>query len=144
PQATAETIDADGWLHTGDLGTMDKRGYLRITGRVKEMIIRGGENLFPVEIENAMLEHAAVAECAVAGIPDEKWGEQVACFMRYAGGEQPDPSELKSFIRERLAPHKTPAFWVWVEEWPLTGSGKVQRFKLSEGFVRGDYEALGA
>jgi fatty-acyl-CoA synthase len=135
PDATAAAIDRDGWLHTGDLGTMDARGYLTITGRVKEMIIRGGENLFPAEIENAMLEHDAIAECAVVGIPDEKWGEQVACFMRPAGDDRPDDASLKAFIRERLAPQKTPQFWIWVEEWPLTGSGKIQKFKLREAFV---------
>lgn len=144
PEATAKTIDAEGWLHTGDLGRMDARGYCKITGRVKEMIIRGGENLFPAEIENAMLEHAAIAEVAVVGIPDEKWGEQVACFMRAKGGEKPDAAALKVFIRERLAAQKTPQFWVWVDEWPLTGSGKIQKFKLREQFEAGLYEGKGA
>lgn len=139
PQATAETIDEDGWLHTGDLGRMDARGYLRITGRVKEMIIRGGENLFPAEIENALLEHEAIAEIAIVGIADDKWGEQVACFMRCGTSEKPANAELKAFIRERLAPQKTPAYWIWVDEWPLTGSGKIQRFKLAEAFERGDF-----
>ncbi len=139
PEATAEAIDGDGWLHTGDLGTMDARGYFRITGRVKEMIIRGGENLFPAEIEAAMLEHPMVAEVAVAGVPDEKWGEIVACFMRAAGGEKPSVDELRAFIRERLSPQKTPAHWVWVEEWPLTGSGKIQKFALGEAFARGEF-----
>ncbi len=139
PEATAEAIDKEGWLHSGDLGTMDERGYLKITGRVKEMIIRGGENLFPAEIENTMLEHPMIAEVAVAGIPDDKWGELVACFMRAADGDRPTESELRSFIRERLSPQKTPAFWVWVNEWPMTGSGKIQKFVLSEAFVRGDY-----
>lgn len=141
PEATAKTIDAEGWLHTGDLGRMDARGYLKITGRVKEMIIRGGENLFPAEIENALLEHAAIAEIAVVGVPDEKWGEQVVCFMRCGGGDRPTPADLKAFIRERLAPQKTPAYWVFVESWPLTGSGKIQKFKLAEGFAAGQYEA---
>lgn len=144
PEATAAAIDADGWLHTGDLGTMDARGYLKITGRVKEMIIRGGENLFPAEIENAMLEHECVAEAAVVGIPDEKWGEQVACFMRATSMDKPSPHELKSFIRERLSPQKTPAFWIWVEAWPLTGSGKIQKFRLREQFEQGVHEALQA
>ena len=130
PEATAEAIDSDGWLHTGDLGTMDERGYCKITGRVKEMIIRGGENLFPAEIEAAMLEHPMVAEVAVAGVADEKWGELVACFMRAAEGEKPSVDELRGFIRERLSPQKTPAYWVWVTEWPMTGSGKIQKFEL--------------
>ncbi|MEM1132211.1 MAG: AMP-binding protein [Pseudomonadota bacterium] len=140
PEATAAAIDANGWLHTGDLGTMDERGYCKITGRVKEMIIRGGENLFPAEIEAAMLEHPMVAEVAVAGVPDDRWGEIVACFMRPADGEKPSADELKAFIRERLSPQKTPTHWVWVDSWPLTGSGKIQKFALSEAFVRGEYE----
>ncbi len=142
PAATAETIDAEGWLHTGDLGTMNSRGYVKITGRVKEMIIRGGENLFPAEIEAAMLEHPAIAEVAVAGVPDEKWGEIVACFMRLAeGAERPSDDELKAFIRERLSPQKTPAHWVWLTQFPLTGSGKIQKFALAEQFSRGDFES---
>ncbi|WP_428409123.1 class I adenylate-forming enzyme family protein [Hyphococcus sp.] len=144
PEATAAAIDSDGWLHTGDLGTMDARGYVKITGRVKEMIIRGGENLFPAEIENAMLEHPCVAEVAVVGIPDEKWGEQVACFMRAGAGGKPSPAELKSFIRERLSPQKTPAFWIWVDAWPLTGSGKIQKFRLREQFESGEHDILTA
>ena len=140
PEATAETIDPDGWLHTGDLGSMSARGYVKITGRVKEMIIRGGENLFPAEIEAAMLEHPAIAEVAVAGVPDEKWGEIVACFMRLCEGmERPSDDELKAFVRERLSPQKTPAHWVWLTEFPLTGSGKIQKFALSEMFVRGEF-----
>ncbi len=139
PEATAKAIDRNGWLHTGDLGRMDARGYLKITGRVKEMIIRGGENLFPAEIENAMLEHPAIGEVAVVGVPHEKWGEEVACFMRARGPARPSPADLKAFIRERLSPQKTPAYWIWVDAWPLTGSGKIQKFKLAEGFAKGEF-----
>lgn len=141
PEATAKAIDADGWLHTGDLGRMDQRGYVRITGRVKEMIIRGGENLFPVEIENAMLEHPDVGEVAVVGVPCPTYGEQVACFMRPSGERRPDAAELKAFIRQRLSPQKTPKHWIWVDQWPLTGSGKIQKFKLAEQYVAGEHEA---
>lgn len=140
PKATAETVDADGWLHTGDLGTMDERGYVRITGRVKEMIIRGGENLFPAEIEAALLEHPAIAEVAVAGVPDKKWGEIVAAFLRLAdGSERPSEAELRTFIRQRLSPQKTPAHWVWVSEFPLTGSGKIKKFDMAEAFANGEF-----
>jgi fatty-acyl-CoA synthase len=139
PEATAKAIDADGWLHTGDLGRMDSRGYVAITGRVKEMIIRGGENLFPAEIENAMLEHEDVGEVAVIGVPCPVYGEQVACFMKPKGGRRPDRAELKAFIRERLSPQKTPKHWLWVDQWPLTGSGKIQKFKLAEQFARGEH-----
>lgn len=142
PEATKAAVDGDGWLHTGDLGRMDARGYLTITGRVKEMIIRGGENLFPAEIENAMLEHEDIAEVAVVGVPDDKWGEQVACFMRATCDKPPEPASLKSFIRARLSPQKTPAFWIYVDEWPLTGSGKIQKFKLAEAFERDEFNVL--
>ncbi|MEM0984662.1 MAG: AMP-binding protein [Pseudomonadota bacterium] len=142
PEATAAAIDDDGWLHTGDLGQMDARGYVKITGRVKEMIIRGGENLFPAEIENVMLEHPNVDEVAVVGIPDEKWGEQVACFIRSDGADGLVAAELKAFVRERLAPQKTPAYWIQVAEWPLTGSGKIQKFKLAEQFSAGEHPVL--
>ncbi len=137
PEATAATIDGEGWLHTGDLGRMDARGYVAVTGRVKEMIIRGGENLFPAEIENAMLEHPAINEICVVGIPDEKWGEIVACFIRSDAADKPTRDELVSFCRERLSPQKTPAHWIYVKEWPLTGSGKIQRFHLRDQFVKG-------
>ena len=143
-EATSAAIDEEGWLHTGDLGRLDVRGYLKITGRVKEMIIRGGENLFPAEIENAMLEHDDIAEVAVLGVPDEKWGEQVACFIRAQGSSRPDAGALKAFIRERLSPQKTPYYWIYVEEWPLTGSNKIQKFKLAEAFERGEFELLTA
>jgi fatty-acyl-CoA synthase len=144
PEATAKTIDKDGWLHTGDLGRMDARGYLKITGRVKEMIIRGGENLFPAEIENAMLEHNDIAQVAVVGVPDDVYGEQVACFMQARGDNRPAPAQLKAFIRERLSPQKTPQYWIWVEAWPLTGSGKIQKFVLAEQFAKGEHKALQA
>ncbi len=143
PDATAAAIDDDKWLHTGDLGRMNARGYVSITGRVKEMIIRGGENLFPAEIENAMLEHEAILEVAVVGVPDDKWGEQVACFMRCGDDEtKPDPASLKAFIRERLSPQKTPYYWIWVDDWPLTGSGKIQKFKLAEEFTENNFDAF--
>ncbi len=141
PEATAKTIDADGWLYTGDLGTMDARGYVKVTGRVKEMIIRGGENLFPAEIENIMLEHPAIAEVAVVGIPDDRWGEQVACFVR-TDGTKPEVMEMVDHCRQSLSPQKTPHYWIFVDEWPLTGSGKIQKFKLRDNFVDGQYDAL--
>jgi fatty-acyl-CoA synthase len=139
PEATAKTVDADGWLHTGDLGTIDARGFVRITGRTKEMIIRGGENLFPAEIENAMLEHADLAEVAVVGLPDKRYGEIVACFMRPAGANRPTKAELVKFCRGILSPQKTPAVWVYVEAWPLTGSGKIRKFRLRAMYEAGEF-----
>jgi fatty-acyl-CoA synthase len=142
PDATAKAIDADGWLRTGDLGSMDARGYVRITGRVKDMIIRGGENLFPVEIENVLLEHPAVAEVAVVGIPDDRWGETVACFMRLAPGAALDRMALVDHCRTRLSPQKTPAHWIEVDAWPLTGSGKIQKFLLRDRFLNQEFREI--
>jgi fatty-acyl-CoA synthase len=86
-----------------------------------------------------MLEHDAIAECAVVGVPDERYGELVSCFMRPSGEDRPSDAELKDFVRERLSPQKTPTYWFWVAEWPLTGSGKVQKFKLREAYERGEF-----
>ena len=138
-EATAEAIDADGWLHTGDLGRMDARGYVTITGRVKEMIIRGGENHFPAEIENVLLEHASVAEVAVVGLPDETWGEVIAAFVRTEGGLELDRDTLHAHCRARLSPQKTPTLWCPVDGFPMTGSGKIQKFRLRDGYVAGQY-----
>jgi fatty-acyl-CoA synthase len=138
PEATAKTIDADGWLHTGDLGTMDVRGFVKVTGRVKEMIIRGGENLFPAEIENVLLEHADVAEVAVVGVPDARFGEAVAAFIRPAAGAAFDPAALIAHCRANIAAQKTPTHWIEVSEWPMTGSGKIQKFALRDQWVAGE------
>jgi fatty-acyl-CoA synthase len=135
PAATAAAIDADGWLHTGDLAKMDERGYCTIDGRLKEMIIRGGENIYPREIEAVLFSHPDVADAAVVGIPDERWGEQVAAFVRPAAGHTPDPAALFSYCRARLAPFKAPQFWAVVDDFPLTGSGKVQKFRLQDEFA---------
>jgi acyl-CoA synthetase (AMP-forming)/AMP-acid ligase II len=141
PEATAAAIDADGWLHTGDLGSMDARGYCRIGGRLKDMIIRGGENIYPREIEQVLFEHEDVADVAVLGVPDATWGEQVAAFIRPAEGRTPDPDALFAYCRGRLAPFKTPRHWRIVDEFPLTPSGKVQKFVLRERFVAGSESA---
>ena len=141
PEATAEAIDADGWFHTGDLGRMDSRGYVSITGRVKEMIIRGGENLFPVEIENAILEHPDVAQVAVVGVDDEILGEIPVAFVRLADGATLDPDALRAHTRTLLAAQKTPAKWVAVKEYPMTGSGKIQKFQLRDKYLAGEYGA---
>lgn len=139
PAATAKTIDRDGWLHTGDLGTMDARGFLRITGRLKDMIIRGGENLFPAEIENALVTHPGVAEVAVVGAPDPKWGEIAICFLRANTGAHLTKVDLVRHVRKDLAAPKTPAHWIVVEEFPLTASGKIQKFVLRDKYLAGDY-----
>jgi fatty-acyl-CoA synthase len=138
-KATAEAIDADGWLHTGDLATMDERGYCRITGRLKEMVIRGGENLFPAEIEAVLHEHPAIVEAAVVGVPDPRMGEELAAFIRAAAGQPPDEQELRAHVRARLAAPKTPRYWIFVDEFPLTGSGKIQKFVLRERWEKGEF-----
>ena len=137
PEATARAIDADDWYHTGDLASMDGDGYVRIEGRVKDMIIRGGENIYPREIEDVLFAHPAIAEVAVVGVPDERWGEVVAAYLRTAPGQpRPADDELRAFCRESLAPYKTPLHWVFVEAFPLTPSGKIQKFRLQEDFAR--------
>jgi fatty-acyl-CoA synthase len=137
PEATASAIDADGWYHTGDMASLDARGYLRIEGRIKEMIIRGGENIYPREIEDALFAHPAVAEAAVIGVPDETWGEVVVAYVRPVPGQPPPaPEELRAHGRERLAPYKTPVHWVIVDAFPMTPSGKIQKFRLRADFAR--------
>ena len=135
PGATSAAIDAEGWLHTGDLGTMDERGYCRIVGRLKDLIIRGGENIYPREIEEVLFSHPAVGDVAVVGVPDERWGEQVAAFVRLAPEGRVSAQELRQFVRERIAPHKTPREWIFVDELPMTASGKVQKFAPRDRFV---------
>jgi acyl-CoA synthetase (AMP-forming)/AMP-acid ligase II len=134
-EKTAAAIDADGWLHTGDLASMDERGYCSIGGRLKDMIIRGGENIYPREIEQVLFGHPTVADVAVVGVPDATWGEQVAAFVRPAPGQRPVPDELFAYCREHLAPHKTPRYWTVLEEFPQTPSGKIQKFVLRERFL---------
>jgi fatty-acyl-CoA synthase len=142
PEATADTIDPDGWLHMGDIGTMDDRGFLQVTGRVKDMIIRGGLNLYPREIEDLLFDHPLIAEVAIVGIPDEKWGEQVGAVVRLREGVgQPDPAELRAWCRERISAHKTPTHWFFIESYPMTPSGKIQKFVLREQIETGDLKA---
>lgn len=138
PDRTAETIDPDGWLHTGDLGTMDDRGYVAITGRLKDMIIRGGENLFPAEIENRLYQHPSVAQVAVVGVPDDEWGEQVGAVVQPADPAAGiDVAELQAFCRETMASQKVPRLWYVADEYPMTGSGKIQKFALVEQIEKG-------
>lgn len=142
PEATARAIDADGWLHTGDLASMDTRGYCSIEGRLKDMIIRGGENIYPKELEELLFRHPTVGEVAVVGLPDEHFGEVVAAFLRAAPGATPDRNELFAFCREHLSPQKTPRHWFLVDEFPLTGSGKIQKFVLRERWAQGTFEEM--
>jgi fatty-acyl-CoA synthase len=140
PDKSQETVDEEGWLHTGDLGTMDERGYFRVTGRLKDMIIRGGENIYPREIEDVLFADNDVAETAVVGIPDAKWGETVVAFIRPRQGCSMDPAQLVALCQRELAPHKTPRQWVAVTEFPLTPSGKIQKFVLRDRLLAGEYQ----
>jgi fatty-acyl-CoA synthase len=135
PEQTAESIDEEGWYHTGDLASMDERGFLRIEGRLKDMIIRGGENIYPREIEDLLFQHPKLAEVAVVGVPDERWGEAVAAFVRVTAGEEVTGDELFAYCREHLAPHKTPRSWNFVDAFPMTASGKIQKFVLRESLA---------
>jgi fatty-acyl-CoA synthase len=130
--ATRKTVDPQGWLHSGDLGTMDADGYVRITGRLKEMIIRGGENIYPREIEDFLFTHPKVAAVAVFGVPDEFYGEQVAAWIRLRAGERATEDEIRAFCKDKIAHFKIPHDIQFVEEFPMTVTGKVQKFRMRE------------
>ena len=145
PEETAKTLTPDGWLRSGDLGAMDERGFVRITGRIKDMIIRGGENIYPREIENLLLEHPKIANAAVVGVPDQHWGEQVgAVIMPKSADDPPSPAELHTFCRTHLAAYKTPRLWFFVETFPWTETGKLQKFKLVQAIRSGELTPVAA
>jgi len=130
--ATADAIDKSGWLNSGDLGVMEADGYLSITGRSKDMIVRGGENLYPAEIEAFLFEHPAIADVSVFGLPDERLGEEVGAWVRLAPGETPSAGDLRAWARERMAHHKVPR-WIWfVDSFPETVTGKVKKYEVRE------------
>jgi fatty-acyl-CoA synthase len=132
PEKSAEAIDSAGWLHSGDLGTMDEAGYVRITGRLKEMIIRGGENIYPREIEDFLFTHPKIAQVAVFGIPDEYYGEEVMAWVMLHPGESMDEEELHEYCRDRIAHFKIPSHIWFVDEFPMTVTGKLQKFRMRE------------
>jgi fatty-acyl-CoA synthase len=132
PGATGKTIDARGWLHSGDLGSMDADGYVRITGRLKEMIIRGGENIYPREIEEFLFTHPKVAQVAVFGLPDEFYGEEIMAWVQLRAGQVASEDEIKAFCRGNIAHFKMPKYVWFVEEFPTTVTGKLQKFRMRE------------
>ncbi|MGA9660515.1 MAG: fatty acid CoA ligase family protein, partial [Pseudomonas alloputida] len=132
PKATAESIDADGWMHTGDLAVMDEQGYVRIVGRSKDMIIRGGENIYPRELEEFFFTHPAVADVQVIGVPCSKYGEEIVAWVRLHPGHTASEAELREWARARIAHFKVPRYFRFVDEFPMTVTGKVQKFRMRE------------
>jgi fatty-acyl-CoA synthase len=145
PEATARAIDKDGWLHTGDLATMRPDGYFRITGRLKDMIIRGGENIYPREVEEFLYTHPKVADVQVVGVPDEKLGEAVACWIKLKAGQNCDEAEIREFCKGRIAHFKVPQYFRFVDAFPMTVTGKIQKFLIRQAEVeeRGLHKAAG-
>lgn len=135
-EQTLSAIDGDSWLHTGDLATMDDDGYIQITGRLKDMIIRGGENIYPREIEEFLYTHPKIFDVQIVGVPDAKFGEQVAAFIKVKEGEQLSSEEVKSYCSGKISRFKIPYYVEIVDEYPMTASGKIQKFKLKEYAVR--------
>ncbi|MBM7619273.1 fatty-acyl-CoA synthase [Bacillus tianshenii] len=133
---TVSAIDRDSWLHTGDLATMDDDGYIQITGRLKDMIIRGGENIYPREIEEFLYTHPKIFDVQIVGVPDAKFGEQVAAFIKVKEGEMLSAEEVKSYCSGKISRFKIPHYVEIVDEYPMTASGKIQKFKLKEYAVR--------
>lgn len=132
PEATAEAIDKDGWLHTGDLCTVDKDGYYKVVGRIKDMIIRGGENIYPKEIEEFYYTQPIVKDVQVIGVPSEQYGEEVMAVIILKEGESATPEELRDLAKANLAKHKVPKYIRIVDAFPVTASGKIQKFKMRE------------
>jgi fatty-acyl-CoA synthase len=136
PEATAAAVDRDGWLHTGDLGKVDTNGYFKVTGRIKDMIIRGGENIYPRELEEFLFTHPKVANVQVVGIADKKYGEQVLAAIELKDGVTADAEEFIAFCKGKIARHKIPKYWEFVDGYPMTASGKIQKYKLKEMFEK--------
>lgn len=132
PDATKEAIDEEGWLHTGDLAVMDESGYCKITGRIKDMIIRGGENVYPREIEEFLYQHPKVLDVQVIGVPDQKFGEEIMAWIIVREGEVLTDEEVREYCKGKISRHKIPRYIQFTTEYPMTASGKIQKFKLRE------------
>jgi fatty-acyl-CoA synthase len=132
PEATAAAITPDGWLHSGDLATVDEKGYYKITGRIKDMIIRGGENIYPKEVEECIYTHPDVQDVQVVGVPSEAYGEEVMAYIIPKPNVSMTEDGIKDFLREKIARHKVPKYVAFINEFPMTASGKIQKFKLRD------------
>jgi fatty-acyl-CoA synthase len=131
-QATAEAIDGAGWMHTGDLATVDADGYANIVGRIKDMVIRGGENVYPREVEEFLYQHPAVGDVQVVGVPDPRYGEELCAWVRLKEGQQVTGEELRAWCRGKIAGFKIPRYWRFVDQFPMTVTGKVQKYKMRQ------------
>jgi fatty-acyl-CoA synthase len=136
PERTAEAIDADGWMHTGDLATIDEHGYAKIVGRTKDMVIRGGENVYPREVEEFLYGHPAIADVQVIGVPDERFGEELLACVMAKPEANIDEEQVRDFCRGKIAHYKVPRYVKFVDEFPMTVTGKVQKFKLREQAIQ--------
>jgi len=132
PEATAAAIDKDGWLHTGDMARRDENGNYKITGRIKDMIIRGGENIYPKEIEDFIYTHPKVKDVQVIGVPDKQYGEEIMAWVILKDGETMTAEELQEYVRSNMAKHKTPRYVKFVTEFPMNAAGKVLKYKMRE------------
>ncbi|MEO8811595.1 MAG: AMP-binding protein [Caulobacteraceae bacterium] len=135
PEKTAECLDAAGWMHTGDIGVIDAEGYGNVVGRIKDMVIRGGENLFPAEIEAFLFTHADIAEVQVVGLPDERYGEELCAWIRLHPGKEADEDAIRAFCEGRIARHKIPRYIRFVDAFPMTVTGKVQKFLVRQTMI---------
>jgi fatty-acyl-CoA synthase len=132
PDKTAEAIDADGWMHTGDLATMDDEGYVNIVGRLKDMIIRGGENIYPREVEEFLYGHPDISDVQVIGVPDPRYGEELMAWIKLKPGTTGDEEAIRAWCSGRIAHYKVPRHIRFVDEYPMTVTGKIQKFKMRE------------
>ena len=133
---TAEAIDSDGWMHTGDLATLHEDGYCRIVGRIKDMVIRGGEKIWPLEIEEFLLRHPKIADAQLFGVPDEKYGEELCAWIKLKSDESATEEEIREFCEGQIAHHKVPRHIRFLEEFPMTASGKAQKFLTREQMIK--------
>ena len=135
PDRTAEAVDDDGWMHTGDLAEMDADGYANIVGRIKDMIIRGGENVYPREIEEFLYTHPAIKDVQVIGVPDVRYGEEVMAWVQVEDGAEVTTDEVREFCRGKIAHYKIPRYVATTEDFPMTVTGKIQKFKLRDDAI---------
>ena len=136
PERTAEAVDSEGWLHTGDLATMNERGYINIVGQLKDMVIRGGENIFPREVEDFLIRYPKIADVQVLGVPDKFFGEELLAVVLPKQGEQLTEEELREFCKGQISYQKIPRYFQFVTAFPMTASGKIQKFILRENAIK--------